>query len=107
MPKRPLAYQGVDMTDEEHAYYRRLVESFTEGGVKGHEYFQDVFDADEDGCITMIRPPVGKPLPWAVIVFLQNLMINQQLRKQERFLESRLAEIESKIGEMKDGKDAG
>jgi len=84
MPRRIIDYKSIDMEPEEFEYYQKLVEEFTYGGYSGKEQFRDIFDVDGDGCITMIRPPLKKEVGWAVIVFLQNLMINQRLRRMER-----------------------
>lgn len=105
MTKRAVDHKALDMSDLEHAEYLKIVAAFTAESVKGSEYFHDAFDVDEDGCITMIRPPVGRQIPWAVIVFLQNLMINQQERRRDRVMEHRLAEIEKKVKEMINGQE--
>ena len=76
-------YKKVEMIEEEKAYYDKLVEEFTNGGYSGKEQFRDIFDVDEDGCISMIRPPLKKEVAWVILVFLQNLMINQRLRRME------------------------
>lgn len=81
---RVVDYKGVDMTDEEFEYYNRLVKEFTFGMYNGKDQFHDMFDVDDEGCISLIRPPLKKEVGWAVIVFLQNLMINQRLRRLER-----------------------
>jgi len=95
MPFRIVDHKKVDMTDEEHAYYRKLVNAFEDGPSS----FRDLFDVDADGCISFIRPPVGRQVPWAVIIFLQNLMINQHERRRDAILEQRLAEIERRLSE--------
>jgi hypothetical protein len=76
-------HKSVDMTDEEFAYYKRLVVEFTVGTSSGAEQFRDLFDVDVDGCITLIRPPIRKQIGWGVLFFMQNLMINQRLRRME------------------------
>ena len=85
---RVIDFKQVDMTEEEFKYYNQLVESFTSGTYNGKNQFHDMFDVDTDGCITMIRPPLGKEVGWAIIVFLQNLMINQRLRRMEDWVRS-------------------
>lgn len=80
---RVIDHKGVDMTDEEFEYYTKLVHEFTYGNNNGKDQFHDMFDVDGDGCISFVRPPLKKEVGWAVIVFLQNLMINQRLRRME------------------------
>lgn len=76
-------HKNVDMTDEEFAYYKKLVAEFTVGTANGAEQFRDLFDVDGDGCIIFIRPPIRKQIGWGILFFIQNLMINQRLRRME------------------------
>lgn len=84
MGLRVVDYKQVEMEEEEYEYYKKLVESYNYGTYSGKEQFHDVFEVDEEGCITFINPPIGKQIAWAVLFFLQNLMINQRLRRIER-----------------------
>jgi hypothetical protein len=84
MTLRVIDYKQVEMEDEEYEYYQKLVNSFNYGTYSGKEQFHDVFDVDGDGCIAYINPPIGKQIAWAVLFFLQNLMINQRLRRIEK-----------------------
>lgn len=89
---RVISYRKVDMTDDEYAYYEELVREFTYGNYSGQEQFKDVFETDDDGCITFICPPLKKEVGWAVILFLQNLMINQRLRRMEKWIREKIDE---------------
>lgn len=84
MPRRIIDFKSVDMLPEEYEYYLSLVNEFTLGGYSGKEQFRDMFEVDDDGCITIIKPPLKKEVGWAIILFLQNLMINQRLRRMEK-----------------------
>jgi len=77
------------MTDEEYEYYQEIVRKCTYGNYSGKEQFKNIFEVDEDGCITTIQPSLGKEVFWAVLFFLQNLMINQRLRRMERWIKER------------------
>lgn len=85
--KRIVDFKYVDMTNEEYQYYKNLINEFTYDTVDGKDQFRDTFDVDGDGCITLIRPPLKKQMSWAVLFFLQNLMINQRLRRMEKRIE--------------------
>lgn len=75
-------YQKVDITDAEYVYYQELVAQTTTDKFKGEEYFRDLFKTDEDGFITIITPK--KSIPWAILFFVQQVMINQRLRYIDR-----------------------
>lgn len=77
-------YKQVDMTNAEYEEYKKLVEAFTYGTYSGKDQFRDMFEVDGDGCIVLIKTPPGRQIGWGVIFFLQNLMINQRLRRVER-----------------------
>ena len=94
MSRRIIDFKSVDMEQEEYDYYLKLIQEFTIGPYSGENQFHDIFDVDDDGCIKIIRPPLKKEVGWAVIVFLQNLMINQRLRRMERKIAEILDEYE-------------
>lgn len=77
-------HKSVDMTDEEFAYYGKLIQEFTVGTSNGKDQFRDLFEVDGDGCIVFIHPPIRKQIGWGILFFIQNLMINQRLRRMER-----------------------
>jgi hypothetical protein len=83
-------YKQIDMTNEEYEEYKKLVDAFTYGTYSGKDQFRDLFEVDGDGCITLIKTPVGRQIGWGIIFFLQNLMINQRLRRMEEKLEEML-----------------
>jgi len=85
---KAIDYKKVDMTDEEWKYYQGLIVQYTDDTHKGSEYFRDLFETDDNGIITIIKPV--KSIPWAVLFFVQNVMINQRLRSNDQ----RLDEIE-------------
>jgi len=96
MSRRVVDHKAIDMSDPEFAYYRRLVDTFSS------DYFQNLFDVDEEGCISFIHPPLGREVPWAVLMFLQNLMLNQHERRRDRILEQRLTEMERTLAGRRD-----
>lgn len=80
-------YQKVDITDEEFAYYKQLVANFTSEEVKGESYFKNLFKTDEKGFIMTIAPQGS--IPWAVLFFVQQVMINQRLRIIDNFFKEK------------------
>jgi hypothetical protein len=82
----PINHLPVEMTKDEHSYYQKLSQNLCDNGVSISDQLRGTFDVDEDGIITIIKPSPGKQIQWGLIFFLQNLMINQRLRKMEDFL---------------------
>lgn len=87
-----IAYQKVDMTELEFEHYKKLVEQFTDDKQKGSAYFEELFETNDKGIITIIKPT--RSIPWAILFFVQNLMINQQLRSNDE----RISKLEKAMG---------
>lgn len=71
------------MTDQEFAYYRELIKQYSVDGKKGQDYFRGLFKTDDQGYITLITPT--QSIPWAILFFVQQLMISQRLRIIDKF----------------------
>jgi hypothetical protein len=68
----------IDLIDEEYDVYKDLVEEV------GIDIIYDLIQTDNDGCIYMLNSP-QEVIAWKVLFFLQNLMINQRLRRIEKW----------------------
>jgi len=77
-----IAHRKVEISKEEYEYYQELVKMCTDDKINGSDYFNDLFETDGDGIITIIKPT--KDIPWTVLFFIQNLMINQHLRQYDK-----------------------
>lgn len=75
---KAMGYKPVDMADEEFAYYKALVKKYN-----GEQHFVDLFQTDEEGFITLLTPK--NAVPWEILFFVQNVMINQRLRVIDKF----------------------
>ena len=71
-------YKKIDITDEEFDYYKQLVTQHTTPIFAGTDYFKGLFETDDEGFIYMITPK--QSIPWEVLFFIQQVMINQRLR---------------------------
>jgi hypothetical protein len=95
-------YKKVDMSDDEFKYYKHLVEVFSDKNIDGSIYFKDLFDVDDDGFITLIK--TEKSVPWAVLFFVQQIMVSQRLRtvddinKVLKKIDNRLKKLENSGG---------
>lgn len=95
----------INITDKEYEYYLQLVERFTEeNGDSGEMYFVNLFDTDDNGFITLIR--TEKSIPWAVLFFVQQVMINQRLRVNDALARSagkildRIEDLERRVQDI-------
>ena len=87
--KKGVDYQKVEMTEQEYEYYQDLVKLY------GAQVFSELFETDKNGTITIIKPT--KSIPWEVLFFIQNVMINQHLRANDE----RISALERKLEALK------
>lgn len=98
----------ISISDVEFKYYNELIVSFTDKTISGKSYFDDLFESDKSGFITMVR--TDKSVPWAILFFIQQVMINQRLRVSDKNdiilskLTSRIENLEAIIVNMSNSK---
>jgi hypothetical protein len=80
---RQIDGKKVDISDEEFEYYLELVKGFSTDTFNGVSYFENLFEVDNMGFITAIKPT--KSVPWMVLFFAQQIMISQRLRYIDEF----------------------
>lgn len=82
----PINHLPVEMTKDEHEYFQQLSQNLSDNGVSISNQLRGVFEVDENGIIVIIKPIPGRQIQWGLLFFLQNLMINQRLRRIEDFV---------------------
>jgi len=76
MALRIIANKRVEMTDDEFQFYQKICNSYPQG----KDLFRDLFETDSEGMIVFLVPP-SKEFSMEVVLFLQNLMVHQHMRK--------------------------
>lgn len=71
--KQKVGDQIVEISQDEYDYYIEII-----GNLNGTKDFVGLFEVDEDGFITIVKPT--KPIPQIVLFFINQLMISQRLR---------------------------
>lgn len=79
-------HKQIDITEAEYSYYLNLIEKFTdkEKNTDGKVFFNDSFDTNQEGQIILIK--TEKNMPWAVLFFLQQIMLNQRMRINDKLI---------------------
>jgi len=98
----------INISEEEYQYYLSLVERFTdeENEVSGKIYFEDTFDTNDDGFIVLIK--TEKSLPWAILFFIQQVMLNQRLRLNDAMANEAkklIKQLEERVNKITGDKD--
>jgi len=92
MPLRIIANRRIELTEDEWKYYQEMCNHY----ISGKELFNNLFETNESGLITFLRPPDGK-FSMEVVLFLQNIMVHQYVRKMYREHQEVLNELKSEL----------
>jgi len=87
----------VEMTNDEWVMYNNVCNAHQP---YGKDLFKGLFETNEDGVIIYLLPP-QKKFSMEVIIFLQNLMIHQHLRRIYKEHDEALKEIRQALKELK------
>lgn len=77
---RVIDHKKVLLTGDEWNMYQQIVKSYTTMTNSGSDYFQDLFEVDNNGIIIFLKPPTKKHTSFEIFLFLMSVMQNQHLR---------------------------
>jgi hypothetical protein len=87
----------IDMTQDEWQMFENICSAHQP---YGKDLFKGLFETDEEGIIVYLVPP-AKKFSLEVIIFLQNLMLHQHLRKIYKEHDDAMKEIKQALEELK------
>lgn len=76
---RIIANKRISLTDSEYQLYQEICKSYDTPKQRGSDLFRDLFETNEHGIITFLRPPTKAFTSMEVFLFLVNIMIHQNL----------------------------
>lgn len=82
----------IDLTQEEFDLYEQLCKTYSRDHFDGKDLFVNLFETDKDGLIIFLRPPTAT-FSMEIVIFLQNIMTHQHLRKIYKEHEEALKEF--------------
>jgi hypothetical protein len=97
-----VAFRRLDMTPEEWELYQSIVQSYTSPTNKGEDLFHDLFETDDNGIITLLKPPTTKRSSFEVVLFLVNLYVQQHIRLMYGEIAEMADQIKDKLAEIDD-----
>jgi hypothetical protein len=107
MAIRIVDYKPLDLTEEEYAMYQGIVSSYNTHTNKGEQLFQDLFETNDDGIITILKPPTKQRTTLEVFLFLMAVSQNQHLRCMHaqvddivRQFKAKMVEVDKKLVEL-------
>jgi len=89
----------IDITDQEYDAYIKICRSYDRTSFKGEELFKELFETDNAGIITFIRPPSTKYTSFEVVSFAFYLYNTQQIRIIKKQCDLLLAQTNEKVNE--------
>ena len=90
----------IEMTDSEWTMYQKIVQSYTSQNNKGEDYFIDLFETNDDGIITFLKPPSRRQTSLEVFLFLMSLMSHQHLRLMHNEVSDVVSQMKAKMHEL-------
>lgn len=110
MTKRIIGNKKIDLTDAEFKLYQDISRSYDKPNFKGSQLFVDLFETNEDGIITFLKPP-SKFTSMEVFLYMMSVFCHQHLREMYKktdeicdqlnqkvdLLDSKLALLDEKI----------
>ncbi len=90
----------IDLTQEEFDLYEKLCKTYSRDHFDGKDLFIDLFETDKDGLIIFLRPP-SATFSMEIIIFLQNIMTHQHLRKIYKEHDQAVKEVKELLNELR------
>lgn len=102
MPIKIVCNAKLDMTDYEFNQYKKICQSYDDVNLKGSDLFYDLFESDDNGIITILKPPSKRATSMEVFLFLMALQQQQHIRIMYAQVDDLAKQIKSKIKEYDD-----
>jgi hypothetical protein len=103
MSIRIVNHKKLEMTNDEYAIFLDICKSYDKPpSVKGEFLFEDLYEVDDNGIITILRPPSRQFVTIEIFLFVIALMNQQHLRIMYSQLSESMQNINSKLKELND-----
>ena len=97
----------VAMTDDEGQLYENICASYDipQQKIKGKDYFKNLFESDDAGIITFLKPPSTHKTSLEIYLFISSIMLQQNLRivkaQMTQFIDESTRKIDEKLSSIK------
>lgn len=79
MTYRVINNKRIDLTEDEFRLYQEICRSYDKPNFKGSDLFAELFETDEKGIITYLKPPT-RYTSMEIFLFMMSVMQHQHLR---------------------------
>jgi len=87
----------LSLTEQEWGLYQSMCRAYDRTNFKGEELFKDLFESDENGVITFIKPPSTRYTSIEVFLFVVSIMVHQHLRHMYNELHAVMDEVKKEL----------
>ena len=105
MAKKIIDNKAIEMTEEEFVIYRGICRSYDRPNFNGEELFRELFESDDAGYITFIRPPSTRYTSMECYLFICSIYMHQNIRlmnsKVDRLIEETNKKVDNAIANLK------
>lgn len=95
----------ISLTTEEWEMYQSICRSYDRPNFKGEELFKDLFESNDEGIITFLKPPSSRFTSMEVFLFVVAIFQHQHMRQMYNQLQGLMGEVRSKLSEIKPTND--
>lgn len=87
----------IRMTNDEWEYYQLICRSYDRPAFKGEELFKNLFESDDNGIITFLKPPTTQYTSIEVFLFIVAIHTQQHMRIMYEQLHNFMSEIRNNL----------
>ena len=98
---RIIDHKKVDLTNDEYETYQQICRAYTTTTAKGEDFFIDLFESNDDGIITFIKPPSKRMVSMEIFLFIVSLFCHQHVRLMHSQIDDLADQIKEKLKEIK------
>jgi hypothetical protein len=94
----------LDMIPAEWDMYQSICKSYDKVNFKGESLFHNLFESDDNGQITFIKPPSNRYTSMEVLSYVMILFQHQNMRLMHKRFNSMAEDFKKQINEIKKNK---
>ena len=92
------------MTSEEFQYYQSICKSYDTGAFHGEDLFKGLFESNDKGIITFLRPPTSRYSSMECYLFIIALYQHQHMRLMYDQMQGLMKEIKTELAKIHENK---
>lgn len=96
MPNYIIDNKKINLTNEEWQLYQKIVKSYN----NGENLFIDLFETDDTGTITILKPPSRRQTSMEVFLFLITIANHQSIRLMQDEVADIVGQMKAKLKEV-------